>query len=134
MRSLKAYCAALSVALMLAPAIANSSPITSAAIGGSWELRTTCTDHHGQPGSCIEMKHGSLEFTFGADGSWNSVANDRDGRTTREGKYEIRKERIILKNADGSTYQDWQPEMSSDGQSFMFVSKQFIYTFARTTN
>jgi hypothetical protein len=79
------------------------------------------------------MKHGSMEFTFSPDGSWKMVANDQSG-TKKAGSYEIRKERLVLKNADGSLYQDWRPDFSSDGQSFVVEEKQLIETFAKVTN
>jgi hypothetical protein len=120
------------LALLISSATARSSPVTSAIINGSWELRTACTNNHGKPGSCIEMKHGSMDLTFGPDGNWSMVANDQNG-TKKSGSYEIRKERIMLKNADGSLYQDWQPEFSPDEQSFVVAEKQLIETFARVT-
>ena len=124
---------ALVVAIVLTPTIARSSPVTPSAIIGSWELHTVCTNNHGKPGTCIEMKHGSMEFTFSPDGNWKMVANDQSG-TKKAGSYEIRKERLVLKNADGSLYQDWRPDFSSDGQSFVVEEKQLIETFARVTN
>ncbi len=129
----KACCVALFIAMFITSATARSSPITPAAISGSWELLTACSNNHGKPGSCIEMKHGSMEFTFGSDGDWSMVANDQNG-TKKVGSYEVRKEQIVLKNADGSLYQDWRPDFSSDGKSFVVVEKQLIETFARVAN
>jgi len=129
----KPYVFALAAVLVLTPITVHSSPITSTAITGAWELRTACMNEHGKPGACIEMKHGSMEFTFSPDGNWNMVANDQSG-TKKAGSYEIRKERLVLKNADGSLYQDWRPDFSSDGQSFVVEEKQLIETFARVTN
>jgi hypothetical protein len=118
---------------MLTPAAVLSSPIATASINGSWELRTACTNNHGKPGSCIEMKQRSLVLAFSSDGNWNSAADDQS-KTKRNGGYEIHKERLILKNTDGSLYQDWRPNFSADGQSFVVEDRQLIETFVRVTN
>ncbi len=74
-----------------------------------------------------------MEFTFNSDGNWSMVASDQRG-TRKSGSYEMRKERLVLKNADGTTYQDWRPSLSSDGQRFVVVEKKLIETFTRFTN
>ncbi len=132
MRLRNLYIISIATVSILAPAIANSMPITVTALNGSWELRTACMNDHGKPGACIEMKHGSLELTFDRQGKWNSIANDKN-RTTKSGAYQIQKNRLILKNADDSLYQDWRPDLNADGQSFWVADKQLIEVFVRVT-
>jgi hypothetical protein len=85
---------------------------------------------HGKPGACIEMKRGSLVINFAPDKRWNSTANDTS-HSKRSGSYEIQGRHLVMKNADGSLYQDWQPDLSPDGRSFGIADKGLIETFAR---
>ena len=126
------YIASIAAVFILGPEIANSMPVTVTALNGSWELRTACMNDHGKPGACIEMKHGSLEFNFDLRGTWNSTANDTN-KTKKGGTYQVVEDRLILKNADGSVYQDWRPDLSVDGQSFRVVDKKLIENFVRVT-
>src|ERR1700720_1085207 len=122
--------ATLVAVLICVPALAFSQPFTDATLNGSWELRTACMNNHGKPGACIEMKPGSLRFIFKSDGHWNSSAQDKN-KTAKSGLYEIRGKRLILKNADGSVYQDWQPALSNDLHHFIIAENQLIETFDR---
>jgi hypothetical protein len=116
--------------LICVPAVAFSQPFTDATLSGSWELRTACMNNHGKPGACIEMKPGSLRVIFKSDGHWSSSAQDKN-KTAKSGLYEIHGKRLILKNTDGSVYQDWQPDLSNDLQHFIFAENQLIETFDR---
>jgi hypothetical protein len=122
--------ATLVAVLICVPAVASSQPFTDETLSGSWELRTACMNNHGKPGSCIEMKPGSLRFIFKSDGHWSSSAQDKN-KTSKSGHYEIHGKRLILKNTDGSVYQDWQPDLSNDLQHFIFAENQLIETFDR---
>ena len=85
---------------------------------------------HGKPGACIEMKPESLEFRFVEDGTWSSAANDAN-QTKHAGTYELRGDRLILKNADGSHYLDWHTDLSADGKRLLAADKKLIETFDR---
>ena len=130
MSSRTSYFLLTAAAWTLLTAIANATSIAPASLSGSWELRTACMNDHGRPGACIEMKPGSLQFTFVPDGKWSSAAQDPN-RTKKAGTYEVRANKLILKNSDGSLYQNWQPNLSDDGQQFIVVDKQLIETFVR---
>ena len=124
------YFALIGFASILVPVAAWSMPITIATLNGSWQLRLACMNDHGKPGACIEMKPGSLKFTFSADGTWSSAANDTNG-TKKAGTYEIHGSRLVLKNADGALYQNWQTDVGGNGKSLLVSDKQLIETFER---
>ena len=121
---------AVMIAALIAAPVVASQTFTVATLRGSWELHTACMNNHGKPGACIEMKPGSLRFVFKSEGTWTSVAQDAN-KTSKNGLYEIRGGRLILKNADGSLYQDWQPDFSADFQHFILTEKTLIETFDR---
>ncbi|HSY34334.1 MAG TPA: hypothetical protein VK814_01155 [Acidobacteriaceae bacterium] len=132
MRLRYVYIASIVMVAILTPAIAISKPVTIPTLNGSWELRTACMNDHGKPGACIEMKRGSLEFNFDRLGKWSSAADDTN-KTKKGGTYQVQNDRLILKNADGSLYQNWRPDFSADGQSFQVIDRQLIETFVRVT-
>ena len=125
-----AILAGLASTLTLSPAVAFSMPLTAATLIGSWELHTSCMNDHGKPGACIEMKPGSLRFTFKSDGNWSLAADDVT-KTKKAGMYEFHGSRLILKNADGSVYQNSRPDLSADSQHFLVVDRELVETFDR---
>ena len=75
------------------------------------------------------MKSGSLILTF-AGNRWDAKADD-PAQTHKSGSLQVKGDRLILINEDGSIYQNWKPELNPDGQSFQIIEKQLIETFSR---
>lgn len=104
--------------------------ITATALTGTWDCRTAAMNDSGHPGSGITFKPHSLVFTFTADGKWSMEGNGAT-QTRKSGRYEIRGIRLVLKNSDGSKYQDWQTDLSDDGKSLQVNDKKLFEIFEK---
>jgi len=55
-------------------------------------------------------------------------------QTKKAGTYEVRGAQFLLKNPDGTIYQNWQAELSDDGQSLTVHDEKLFETFQKTSN
>ncbi len=87
-------------------------------------------NNDGHPGAGITFKPHSLVFTFTADGKWSMEGNGAT-QTRKSGNYEIRGTRLLLRNSDGSKYQDWQTDLGNDGNSLQVNDKKLFEIFEK---
>lgn len=72
-----------------------------------------------------------MVFTYSEDGTWQMQADDAT-HTHRSGRYELlHGSELVLKNQDGSLYQDFQVEMRSDGKFMLLRDKKSALTAER---
>lgn len=108
------------LSLITIPLFASGASIDKAALVGSWDYTTYTMLKKGKPTGTIQFKPRSMVFTYHDDGTWQMQADDAT-HTHRSGTYELRNgSELVLKNSDGSPYQDFQVEMRSDGK-FMLL-------------
>lgn len=99
---------------------AAGTEIDKAALVGSWEYTTYTMLKKGKPVGTVQFKPRSMVFTYNEDGTWQMLADDAT-HTHRNGTYEVlHGSKLVLKNSDGSPYQDFQVEMRSGGR-FMLL-------------
>ncbi len=84
----------------------------------------------GHPGAGITFKPHSLLFTFTVDGKWSMEGNGAT-QTKKSGTYELSKTRLLLKNPDGSIYQDWQTTLSDDAKALQVNDHKLFETFEK---
>ncbi len=102
------------------PLFASGNPIDKVALVGSWDYTTYTMLKKGKPAGTVQFKPRSMVFTYNDDGTWQMQADDAT-HTHRGGTYELlHGSELVLKNSDGSPYQDFQVEMRSDGK-FMLL-------------
>lgn len=124
--------ASVTMALAASAGLAQPTPVTNAMLNGPWELQTICMNIHGKPAGCSPAKAGSLRLVFTSAGTWRIAVPDPTEQM-KSGLYEIRKEDLLLRNADGSLFQDWRMDYSSDGRHLVITNKKNIQTFERVT-
>ncbi len=108
------------LSLIATPLFASGASIDKAALVGSWDYTTYTMLKKGKPVGTIQFKPRSMVFTYNDDGTWQMQADDAT-HTHRNGTYELlHGSELVLKNPDGSGYQDFQLEMRSDGR-FMLL-------------
>ena len=107
--------------------------LTQTALIGVWDCKTAAMNNHGKPGAGIEFKPRSMVYTFRNDGKWAMEAGDST-HTKKSGAYQLHGSELILKNQDGSNYQDWKTDLSTDGTSLLVIDKKLVLTFVRVTS
>jgi hypothetical protein len=118
----------LTLALFCAIApITHAAPLTKAALIGQWDYTSYTIVEDGKPGGSVQMQSGTVLFTYREDGTWNMQAADPD-HTKLNGTYEIHGSELIMKKADGSPYQDFEVELTSDGKDMTMKDKRSIVT------
>lgn len=126
------HAASLGALVFATAAWAQPAPITSAALNGPWELRSLCTNDHGRQAGCSKPEKHALRLVFSPAGTWRIAMSDSTA-PARGGFFEIRKDNLILKNADGSFFEQWHMDYASDGNHLVITNKRAIQTFERIT-
>ena len=108
------------LSLSTVPLFAAGTSIDKAVLVGSWDYTTYTMLKKGKPVGTIQFKPRSMIFTYNGDGTWQMQADDAT-HTHRSGTYALlHGSELVLKNSDGSPYQDFQVEIRSDGK-FMLL-------------
>lgn len=116
------------LSLSTVPLFAAGTPIDKAALVGSWDYTTYTMLKKGKPAGTIQFKPRSMVFTYNDDGTWQMQADDAT-HTHRSGTYELLHGlELVLKNSDGSPYQDFQVEMRSDGKFMLLRDEKSALT------
>jgi hypothetical protein len=115
--------------LLVANYAAFADPLDKALIG-RWDSTSYTVVQRGAPGDSVQMKPGTMVFTYRDDGTWVMEAADQ-GHTTLNGTYAIQGTELIMMKPDGSTYQDFNVELKSNGKEIVLRDKRSILTAAR---
>lgn len=121
-----------SVALNGCVVLAQSAPVSNVDLNGPWELRSACLNTHGKPTGCLPSAPGALRLVFSTVGTWR-LAVPHPTAQLKSGLFEIRKDDLLPRNADGSLFQDWHLEYNPDGKHLVITNKKLIQTFERVT-
>lgn len=114
--------------LLGVPLFAAGATIDKAALVGSWDYTTYTMLKKGKPAGTIQFKPRSMVFTYNGDGTWQMQADDAT-HTHRNGTYELRDgSELVLRNPDGSPYQDFQVEMRGDGKFMLLKDSKSALT------
>ena len=113
--------------LTLAAACAALADPLSKALIGKWDSTSYTVVQQGAPGDSVQMKPGTMVFTYRDDGTWEMEAAD-EGHTTLNGTYALQGTELILMKPDGSTYEDFNVELKSDGKEIVLRDKRSILT------
>jgi hypothetical protein len=115
------------LSLSTAPAHASGTPIDRATLVGAWDYTTYTMMRKGKPAGTVQFKPRTMVFTYTDDGIWQMQANDPT-HTHRTGTYDLHGSELVLKNSDGSPYQDFQVEMRGDGRSMLLRDDKSVLT------
>jgi hypothetical protein len=119
----------MATTLLATNCAAFADPLEKALIG-KWDSTSYTVVQQGVPGESVQMKPGTMVFTYRDDGTWVMEAAD-EGHTTLNGTYAIQGTELILMKPDGSTYQDFNVEIKSDGKEIVLRDKRSILTATR---
>jgi len=119
----------MATTLLATNCAAFADPLEKALIG-KWDSTSYTVVQQGVPGESVQMKPGTMVFTYRDDGTWVMEAVD-EGHTTLNGTYAIQGTELILMKPDGSTYQDFNVEIKSDGKEIVLRDKRSILTATR---
>lgn len=110
------------------PVFASGASIDKSALVGSWDYTTYTMLKDGKPAGTLQFKPRSMVFTYSNDGTWRMQANDAT-HTHRSGTYQLlHGSELVLKNSDGSPYQDFQVEIRGQGRSMLLRDNKSILT------
>jgi len=124
----KAFSVSILLSLLAAPLFAAGAPVDKAALVGSWDYTTYTMLKKGKPVGTVQFKPRSMVFTYNDTGAWQMQADDAT-HTHRSGTYELlHGSELVLKNSDGSPYQDFQVEMRSDGRFMLLRDEKSVLT------
>jgi hypothetical protein len=116
----------IAATLLAATCAALADPLGKALVG-KWDSTSYTVVQQGKPGESVQMKPGTMVFTYRDDGTWVMEAAD-EGHTTLNGTYALQGSELILMKPDGSTYQDFNVELKSDGKEIVLRDKRSILT------
>ena len=116
--------------LLLTSTFARATVISASNLFGTWDCQSAAMNERGHPGAGITFKPRSLLFTFGSGNTWNMEGNGA-AQTKKSGTFTLSKTRLILKNLDGSTYQDWQVFLNDDMTVLQVSDKKTFESFKR---
>jgi hypothetical protein len=114
--------------LLAAPTLVSASPIEKQALVGRWDYTSYTMLEKGKPSGTVQFKPGSMVFTYHEDGTWEMEANDAT-HTRLNGTYKlVNGSELILTKADGSRYQDFEIEITSDDKAMVLKDKRSVLT------
>jgi len=128
MRSLLQGCRLFLLLIGIAASLAYATAtLDKAALIGTWDYTSYTTLQKGKPSGIVHFAPGTLVFTYRENGTWEmEAANSR--HTRHNGTFEVKGNELIMKNSDGSSYQDFQVEMSDDKNEMTMRDHQSIVT------
>lgn len=122
-RLMSLACAATSAMLLLAPVPLRAEPVTRARLLGTWDYRSFAGMLHGHPTGKLEMAPGTMVFSYSEDGKWMLQTAEHDKRA---GTFLLRSSELIMKDADGSVYQDFKVDVTPDGKQMTLTDSDSL--------
>jgi hypothetical protein len=107
---------------------AHAEPLSRTTIIGTWDTKEIIMITAGKAGGDYKVDPGSFVYTFTDDGHWTMQSK----KTKHSGKYVLQGSELILKNEDGSIYQDWQADLRSDGTSLLLKTDAMSFALDRS--
>jgi hypothetical protein len=121
----------LIIALFCAtPHVAFSEPLDKADLIGRWDYTSYTALQKGKPAGTVQFKPRTMVFTYREDGTWEMGAADAT-HTKLNGSYELHGTELIMKKAEGSTYQDFDVELEHGGKAMIMKDKRSIITASK---
>src|SRR6266436_1091854 len=81
--------------------VASAEPLNKATLIGRWDYTSYTLLQKGKPSGTVQLKPGTLSYTYREDGTWEMEAGDAT-HTRLNGSFEVHGTELIMKKADGS--------------------------------
>ncbi len=100
---------------------------TLSALTGKWQCDTYVPVKNGRAQRSTRLPVGAMVFTFSPEGSWqlHTAKLDRTGTYTTNGSH------LLMKNSDGSPYQDVTVEMRNKDSEMVMTSRTSVAVFEK---
>jgi hypothetical protein len=108
---------------------AHAEPVTQRALIGTWDTNAIAMFDQSKPGAHYAVDSHSFVYTFTSDGKWIMQGK----KTEHHGTYQLLGSELVLKNDDGSIYQDWQAEFDGKAPSLLLKTDKMTFTLDRVT-
>jgi hypothetical protein len=108
--------------------LAYAESLSQTAITGTWDTKEIAMITNGEARAKYAINPGSFVYTFTDDGKWVMQSK----KTKHSGKYLLKASELILKNNDGSTYQDWQADLRSNGTNLLLKTDTMSFLLDKT--
>jgi hypothetical protein len=110
--------------------MASADPLGKAALIGKWDCTSYTVLQKGKRSGTLQFKPHTMLFTYQEDGTWEMEASDAT-HTILNGSFEIHGSELIMKNTDGSAYQDWVVELKDEGKQMVLTDKRSVVTASK---
>jgi hypothetical protein len=104
--------------------------LTSISLTGPWDVKATAVPGSSQTFWFSFKTPLFMVYTFNADGTWTLNSQASAGKR-QEGRYEIKGKKILLRNGDGSKFDEWKSELKDNGNELDVQTDKLLMRLAK---
>jgi hypothetical protein len=119
----------LAFCCVVAP-VASANSFDRTGLIGKWDCTSLTNLQDGRPFGTVHFNPGVMSYTYSDDGTWVMEAQISK-HTKLNGRYEIHGSELVMRNADGSLYEDFKVEIKDKGKEVVFKAKSSIITASK---